>query len=85
MAVIVKKPTQQQIDDYKYRPTWQASAFVGKRKLFTEDEFFIVAEGYATLHCEDQGDVSFQKGDFVLIQKGTTLFWDVPEFIKKYC
>mgnify|MGYP001631464822 CR=1 FL=1 len=84
MAVIVKKPTQQQIDLFKNRPSWEASAYTGQWKRFAADEFFLAAEGNAVLHCEGGLDVPCQKGDFVLIQKGTNLYWEVPVHFKKH-
>lgn len=84
MAVIVKKPTEQQLNAFKNRPSWEASAYIGKWKLFAADEFFLAAEGQAVLHCEGGVDVHCQAGDFVLIQKGTNLYWDVPDHFKKH-
>lgn len=84
MAAIVKKPSPQQTDDFKCRPTWEASAYRGKNNLFAEDEWFLVAEGEAILHCDDVGSVRCAKGDLVLIQKGTVVVWEVPVYIKKH-
>ena len=83
MPVIVKKASQQQIDEFKYGATWEVSD--SKEVIyFTEDEYVVVKEGECNLHCDDIGTVHCEAGDIVLLMKGTTVTWDVPKYVKKY-
>ena len=83
MGAFVKKPTQQQLDDFKYRSTWECSP-VTYNSSYKEDEYFLVVYGEADLICEDVGTVHIGPGDLVLVEKDTKLVWDIKKRIKKY-
>ncbi len=82
MAVIVVKPTQAQIDDFKNGPTWEVSPTV-LHSQYRGDEYFLALRGSVDLDVEGQGLVHIQEGDLVLIQQGTKLDWLVHERFRK--
>lgn len=83
MAVIVTKPSQQVVDQFKYCSTWECNPAVLPTE-FREDEYFLWISGEADLDVEGAERITLHPGDLVLCQKGTRLTWYITTRVKKY-
>ena len=83
--VIVKKPTDQEIETCKNWPIWQ-----GRVSTFdwgyTQTETCLIIEGKVTVTDRPAGDdsVTFGPGDMVVFPEGLECIWDIQEPVRKY-
>ncbi len=82
MQIIVRKPTQEEIQDMENFPVWTCEP-----KTFPwhydDQETCLILEGSVEVKTSDQ-EVSFCAGDFVVFPKGLDCEWQVKEPVKKY-
>jgi len=80
--IVVRKPTEQEIDRCKAWPTWtcEPSSFDWS---YTEKETCLILEGKVTITGDD-GSVSFGPGDLVVFPQDLDCVWNVAEPVKKH-
>jgi uncharacterized cupin superfamily protein len=82
MDIIVRKPTEQEINDMSANPTWGCD--VSEFNWHYDDrETCILLEGEVTVEYEGRS-VSFGTGDFVEFPKGLSCVWKVTKPVKKH-
>ena len=83
MEIIVKKPTQEELDSLgiKNWGSWEC-----ERSIFdwtySDKETCYIYEGKVKVKT-DEGEVSFQPGDLVVFPKGLSCKWIVEEPVRK--
>jgi len=80
--VIVRKPTQQEVEICKNWPIWncQPSTFDW---AYTEKETCLILEGRVTV-SDGKSSVSFGPGDLVIFPSDLECTWQVHEPVKKH-
>jgi len=83
--VIVKKPTDQQIEICKNWPIWQGhpSTFDWD---YTQTETCLIIEGKVTVTDRPAGEdsITFGPGDMVIFPEGLKCIWTIKESVRKY-
>jgi len=83
--VIVRKPTDQQIETCKDWPIWQ-----GQPSTFdwdyTQIETCLIIEGKVTVTDRPAGEdsITFGPGDMVIFPEGLQCIWTIKESVRKY-
>jgi len=82
MEVIVRKPTQEEIDLMKRQPTWSKEVSVFDWS-YNSEENCLILEGEVTVEYEGKS-VSFGEGDFVIFPEGLECVWKVTKPVLKH-
>ena len=82
MQVIVRKPTEAEIDEFSKKPTWgcEVSEFDWS---YNDREQCLLIEGEVTVEYNGISK-SFGAGDFVEFPKGLSCVWKVTKPVKKH-
>lgn len=80
--VVVRKPTDEEIDRCKTWPIWHSEPSTFDW-FYTEKETCLVLEGAVTV-SDDTGSVSFGQGDLVVFPQDLECVWNVQQAVKKY-
>ena len=82
MGIIVRTPTEKEVNDFKKLPTW--SCGVSKFDWYYDSsETCILTEGEVKVTYGDK-EVSFKAGDWVRFPAGLSCVWDVRVPVKKH-
>ena len=82
MEIIVRKPTDSEVAEFRSKPTWGCG--VSEFDWHYDDrETCILIEGEVTVEYED-GSVSFGAGDYVVFPAGLSCVWKVTKPVKKH-
>ena len=82
MEIIVRKPTDAEITEFKRKPTWGCG--VSEFDWHYDDrEICILLEGEVTVEY-DGGSASFGAGDYVMFPKGLSCVWKVTKPVQKH-
>jgi uncharacterized cupin superfamily protein len=83
--VVVKKPTDEEIETCKSLPIWQGDVSTFDWD-YTQTETCLIIEGKVTVTdrpaCEDS--VTFGAGDMVVFPVGLACIWKIEEAVRKY-
>ena len=82
MEIIVKKPSEAEIDSMQLQPTWGCGVSEFKWE-YDSDEEALILEGEVTV-TYDGKSVSFGAGDYVTFPKGLACVWKVSKPVKKH-
>ena len=82
MEIVVRKPTDREIEGMKTKPVWtcDVSEFSWH---YDKEETCLVIEGDVTVHYGSK-TVSFAAGDLVVFPKGLSCVWQVKKPVRKY-
>ena len=80
--VIVKKPSQTEIETCKTWPTWQCQPSTFDW-AYTQTETCLILQGKVTVR-NDNDSVSFGPGDLVVFPNGLECTWQINEPVRKY-
>jgi len=82
MQILVRKPTEAEVEAFSRKPTWgcEVSEF---NWHYDEREQCILTEGEVTVEF-DGGSVSFGAGDFVEFPAGLSCVWKVTKPVRKH-
>ena len=82
MKIIVRKPTDNEIEVMKSKPVWtcKPSEF---NWHYDSEETCLVLEGEVTVKFGSE-NVSFAAGDLVVFPKGLSCVWQVKKAVKKH-
>jgi len=82
MEIIVRKPTDREIDGMKSKPVWtcDVSEFSWH---YDDEETCLIIEGEVTVNYGSKS-VSFAAGDLVVFPKGLSCVWQVKKPVRKY-
>jgi len=82
MEILVRKPTQNEIELMSTKPVWscEASEFDW---YYESEEICLIIEGEVTVNYGSKS-VSFSAGDYVIFPKGLSCFWQVKKPVKKH-
>ena len=82
MEILVKKPTDREIEGMKTKPVWTCgiSEFDW---YYDSEETCLIVEGEVTVNY-DFKSVTFGAGDFVVFPKGLSCVWQVKKPVKKH-
>jgi len=80
--VIVRKPSDEEIDECRDWPIWSAepSSFDWS---YTQTETCLIIEGEVTVK-DDISSVSFGAGDMVIFPEGLDCAWEIKKAVKKH-
>ena len=82
MEIIVRKPTEKELNDFKKLPTWGCG--VSKFDWYYDSrETCILTAGEVTVTYGDK-KVSFKAGDLVIFPAGLSCVWDVTAPVNKH-
>ena len=82
MEVLVKKPTDKEIEEMKSKPIWSCEVSEFDWHYDTE-EVCLIIEGEVVVRCGPK-NVKIEKGDYVVFPKGLSCVWQVNKPIKKH-
>ena len=82
MDIIVRKPTEKEIETLESCPVWECkpSTF---NWYYDSNETSLIIEGDVTVEYDGRS-VSFTAGDYVVFPKGLKCVWNVKKTIKKH-
>jgi len=82
MSIIVRKPTEAEITEFRMKPTWgcEVSEF---NWHYDDEEVCILTEGEVTV-TYDGGSASFGAGDYVQFPRGLSCVWKVTKPVRKH-
>lgn len=82
MQIIVRKPTEPEIQEAKTWPTWnkEVSSFPWS---YSEQETCLILEGKVTIKTDD-GGISFGSGDWVVFPQGLECEWVIGKDVRKH-
>ncbi|MBW8015949.1 MAG: cupin domain-containing protein [Planctomycetes bacterium] len=83
--VIVKKPTDQEVETCKNWPIWQGQVSTFDWG-YTQIETCLIIEGKVTVTDRPAGDdsITFGPGDMVVFPEGLECIWNIQEPVRKY-
>jgi uncharacterized cupin superfamily protein len=81
MKIIVRKPTEDEIDLFSMKPSWGCDVSVFDW-YYDSKEICILTEGEVTVEY-DGGSVSFGAGDYVEFPMGLKCVWKVTKPVQK--
>ncbi len=82
MEIIVRKPTEKEVEAMKSKPIW--SCKVSEFDWFYDsEETCLIIDGAVTVKYGAKS-VSFTTGDYVIFPKGLSCVWQVTKAVKKY-
>ena len=82
MKIIVRKPTEIELEEAKQWPVWEKEPSIFPWEYSSEEKCLIL-EGKAVVKT-DEGEVSFGAGDYVIFPRGLKCTWEIKEAIKKH-
>jgi uncharacterized protein len=82
MSIIVRKPTQKEIDAAKKWPIWEKAPSEFPYE-YDEKETCLILEGEAEVKSETES-VTFKAGDLVIFPKGLVCDWHIKKKIRKH-
>lgn len=82
MQVIVKKPSEAEINAMLSQPVWSCGVSVFDW-FYDSEETCLLMEGEVTVDY-DGGSVSFGAGDYVVFPQGLSCVWKVTKPVKKH-
>ena len=80
--VIVRKPTEDEIQTCKSWPIWQCEPSTFDWQ-YTQKETCLIIEGEVTVK-DGEHSVSFGPGDLVVFPNGLNCIWNITQAVKKY-
>jgi len=83
MDIIVRKPTEQEIAEFKQKPTWGCGVSEFDW-YYDQKEACVLIEGEVTVLYGDGKSASFGAGDYVEFPQGLGCVWKVTKPVKKY-
>lgn len=81
-SVIIKKPSQKEIDGLKTEPVWEHEAAQFPWS-YSEKELCLLLEGDVTVKCAD-GEYRFGAGDMVEFAEGLSCEWIIHKKVRKH-
>ncbi len=83
MEIIVKKPTQEELDSLGIKDwgVWECEKSIFDW-TYSDKETCYIYKGKVTVKT-DEGEVSFESGDLVVFPKGLSCTWTVEEPVRK--
>ena len=82
MSIIVKKPSETEINHMKSKPIWECGVSEFDW-YYDSEETCIIIEGEVTVSY-DGGSVSFGAGDYCEFPKGLSCVWKVKKPVRKH-
>ena len=83
--IVIKKPTDQEIETAKTWPIWQSDPATFDWD-YTQTETCLLIEGKVTVtdRPATENSVTFTAGDMVIFPEGLPCIWKIEQAVKKY-
>lgn len=82
MKVIIRKPTEQEINEMKKQPIWECEPKTFPW-YYDETETCLIIEGHVKVKVNNE-IYEFQGGDLVIFPKGLSCEWEVLKKVRKH-
>lgn len=82
MEILVKKPTDREIEAMKSKPVWSCGVS-DFDWYYSNEETCLIIEGEVTVKYGSE-NVSFAAGDLVVFPQGLSCVWQVKKPVKKH-
>ena len=83
MEILVRKPTEREIEEMKSKPVWTCG--VSRFDWFYDsEEICFIIEGEVVVEYGGSKNVTITEGDYVVFPRGLSCVWDVKKPIKKH-